>query len=341
MQKKNEYLATRPFDLYDLTLFELVAATGSFTRAGASAGLTQSAITRRIAGMEGKLGLRLFERTTRCVALTGAGEDLRARVAPLVAQTRQIVADFSSGQGLRPPELRVGVARSIGLAYLPGFFFAFQRAYPHVLLDIRQENSAEILRALDAGELDAGLLCPPRALPRSLVATHRFPDEFTLIVPPKSPLAAAWPARRPVWANDESPSVPPLVSQARNPVAEGPRQSRPLKIDEARDLLKSERWLLIDEHGHTGRGLRRWLTAHEWPIVPAMSLDSFDMIANLVSLGLGVSLVPHRTLPLYERRRAVLRLPLREKFTRELAVVVRKERKRSEVLEGLVRKVLF
>ena len=57
MRPVNEFLATGPFDLYELKLFHLVAEHCSFTRAGQAAGLTQSAITRQIQGMEAKLGL--------------------------------------------------------------------------------------------------------------------------------------------------------------------------------------------------------------------------------------------------------------------------------------------
>ena len=52
MQLKNEYLATTPFDLYELSLFHLVVKQGSFTKGGELAGLTQSAITRQIQSME-------------------------------------------------------------------------------------------------------------------------------------------------------------------------------------------------------------------------------------------------------------------------------------------------
>lgn len=52
MRAMNELLATGPFDLYELQLFHLVAEHRNFTKAGQAAGLTQSAITRQIAGME-------------------------------------------------------------------------------------------------------------------------------------------------------------------------------------------------------------------------------------------------------------------------------------------------
>ncbi len=302
--KIHEFLATVPFDLYDLGLFSLVCSQGSFTKAGASAGLTQSAMTRRIALMEGKLGLRLFERTTRQLRLTSAGRDFRARIEPLLAQTLDISEAFRSKLGLRPVELSIGVARSIGLAYLPGFFFAFQRKCPEIQLNVVQDDSQEILRALDAGELDAGLICPPRSLPRSLAATHRFRDDFVLITPPRL-------------------------------------NSAKISLAAARDLLADERWLLLKAHGNTGRAQRAWLEKQNWPIVPAMELDSFDMITNLVSLSLGVSMVPHRVLPLYGKRRSVNRIILSQRFSRQLAVVVRRGQAQSSPLKDFIAQVLF
>ena len=73
MQETHQYLATVPFDIYELHLLNLVAAHGSFTKAAAAAGLTQSAITRQVQGVESRLGLALFERTTRQVVATDAG----------------------------------------------------------------------------------------------------------------------------------------------------------------------------------------------------------------------------------------------------------------------------
>src|ERR1043165_9920292 len=85
MHAMNELLATGPFDLYELQLFHLVAEHRNFTKAGQAAGLTQSAITRQIAGMETRLGVPLFERTTRSVNLTAAGAGLYARSGAILA----------------------------------------------------------------------------------------------------------------------------------------------------------------------------------------------------------------------------------------------------------------
>src|SRR5690348_13275513 len=76
MRDMNEYLSTAPFDIYELHLFHLVAEHRSFTKAAEVAGLTQSAVTRQVQGIESSLGLALFQRTTRSVQLTPAGQAL-------------------------------------------------------------------------------------------------------------------------------------------------------------------------------------------------------------------------------------------------------------------------
>ena len=308
MSFMNQFLATTPFDLYELTLFQLVAETGSFTRAAERAGLTQSAITRQIRGMEGRLGVDLFERTTRHVCLTRAGQLLREKSKAILEATDKLLDEVQRMVGRMPPTLRIGVARSIGLAYLPGYFFAFQRKCPEVQLQVTHQTSHEILESLEAGQLDAGLVCPPPRLPPSLKVTHRFADEFTAITPPQFPLA-------------------PTVMKAT--------------MKQLKRHFENQRWLLIDRQGFTGRRLNHWLRTQGWLIEPAMELDSFDVIVNLVSLGLGVSLVPHRVLALYGQRRTVRRIAIQPRFSRELAVVVRRNRVTPEPLRSFVENILF
>ena len=95
MPGMNEFLATGPFDIYELQLFHLVAEHLSFTKAGRAAGLTQSAITRQILGMEQRLGTALFERTTRQVRLTPAGAALYARSGPILAGVNDAIPSMT------------------------------------------------------------------------------------------------------------------------------------------------------------------------------------------------------------------------------------------------------
>ena len=91
MRSMNEFLTTAPFDIYQLHLFHLVLKHGSFTRAAEVVGITQSAITRQVQGMESGLGMALLERTTRSVKATPAGEFLNDEARKLVGDVDAMI----------------------------------------------------------------------------------------------------------------------------------------------------------------------------------------------------------------------------------------------------------
>jgi len=161
----NEYLKTAPFDIYGLHMFHLVAQHRSFTRAAEVAGLTQSAVTRQVQGMEASLGLTLFERTTRSVSLTPAGEALQRESARLVGDVAQTLKTLREEFSDAKKEIRVGVSRSVGLAYLPGFFHANLRRLPEVGYRVSSLPGTDIFTGLEMNELDVGVLSPPRRMP--------------------------------------------------------------------------------------------------------------------------------------------------------------------------------
>lgn len=307
MRAVNEFLATGPFDLYELKLFHLVAEHRNFTRAGQAAGLTQSAITRQILGMEAKLGLKLFERSTRHVRLTAEGAALHARSGAILAEVDSALVALRGKSALLPRTLRVGVSRTVGLAYLPGFFRAFQRRFPEVQLHVSHATSGFVLSAVESGELDAGIVSPPPRLASGLEIARRFNDEFVLVLPPRSSLNA----------------------------------SQALPAAKLGEVLKRYRWLAITRQSITGKRLHGWLERAGVHAEPALEADNFDFIVNLVSLGVGASLVPHRVLALHPKTRPVMRVRTEPRFSRELAVVVRRARQRGAIVSGFVESVLF
>ncbi len=303
----NEYLAKVPFDLYALSLFRLVAEEQSFTRAAALAGLTQSAVTRQIRGMEEKLGLPLFERTTRTVKPTPAGVWLLTESHRLLGDVddvlRRIREEFADAKKV----VRVGVSRSIGLAYLPGFFHANLRREPQTGYKMCHERGNEIVRALEANELDVGVICPPKRVPKTLRVTHSFDDAFTLIASPE--IAATFPA-----------APKPAVLQA---------------------WAEKQNWLLTDEQSQTSQRLRLWMNRHACKVEPTLQLDGFDLVINLAALGMGVGFVPIRALALYSAKRKLKRLPWPDRFVRKIVVVVRNNREQPEHLRRFIDNVLF
>lgn len=218
--------------------------------------------------------------------------------------TERLKQDFAGAR----KAVCVGASRTISLSHLPGFFHANLRRLPEISCRVSSLAGADILSGIEAHELDLGVLCPPARLPRTVRITHRFADAFTLIAPVK------------VAENFQS-----LPKSARTRAA----------------WLAKQNWLLIEEATVTGQQLRGWMALEGLAAEPAMQLDSFDLIINLVSLGMGISFVPMRALALYGAKHTLTRLPLPRRFERELVVVLRRHRKLQEHLTRFVENVLF
>jgi DNA-binding transcriptional LysR family regulator len=302
---QHDYLKSVPFDLFELHLLHLVADRGSFTGAGTSAGLSQSAITRQIQGIEERLGVSLFERTTRRLAVTAAGQFLLKETAHILgdvdASIRRIREEFADA----PKVVRTGISRSISLAYLPGFFFANRRHRPDVEITVVHEAGSTILEKVESDTLDVGVLCPPARLPLNLTVSHRFRDDFVLITP-------------------EGFSPP----------------SRRAKV-KWKPWAESQNWLLLDARSQTGAQLQKWIARQRWKIRPAMEMDNFDSLIQLVALGMGASFVPHRALALHARKRGLRRHHTPTRFSRELVVVTRRSKNPAPHVAEFVRQILF
>jgi len=122
--------------LHDMTLFVEVARTGSFSRASANLGVPGATLSRRIAAMERRFGVRLFDRTTRRVALTDAGRRYFERCDDLVDQARLAQEALrDSAEGLTG-HLRVSMPVDMGVNHVGPLLTEFARRYPGISFDL-------------------------------------------------------------------------------------------------------------------------------------------------------------------------------------------------------------
>lgn len=306
LQKVQQYLTTKPFDLHVLHLFHLVVRHRSFTRAAREAGLSPSALTRQMQALEQRLGLELIRRTTRTMEVTEAGRFLAAEASRLVGNVAATLDGLQSAFGIAQPEVRVSVSRSLAMAHMPGLFHANHQRHPEVVCRVSYHTGSSILTGLEANETDVGVLCAPSPLPDSVRITHRFKDRFALIAPAE--LAARAPVKR---------------------------QER-LKL-----WLQDQPWLMLDAATQTGKSLRRWMLRQHLSVTPVMELDSFDLMINLVASGFGLAWVPRRALALYRRKESIVTLPMDVCFEREVVALTRKHRKLPPHVQHFVANILF
>src|SRR6266700_4443870 len=140
-------------ELNVLSAFLAVAEERSFTRAAKRIGVTQSALSHAIRGLEEQIGVRLLARTTRSVAPTEAGKELLAHLRPALGDIRGALDHLSALRDRPAGRVRLLVSPLAATAVLAPKLGQFARDYPDVVLDVTTDESRVDLVAagFDAG----------------------------------------------------------------------------------------------------------------------------------------------------------------------------------------------
>jgi molybdate transport repressor ModE-like protein len=144
-------------ELRHFLALEAVARTGSFAKAAASLGYTQSAVSQQIAALERMVGQRLVERPggPKPVSLTEAGRLLLTHADAIAARVAAAQADLDAlGKG-EAGTLQVGVFQSVGQRILPELMRRYLRGWPEVEVTLTESaDDEELLALVERGELD-------------------------------------------------------------------------------------------------------------------------------------------------------------------------------------------
>ncbi|NVO25193.1 LysR family transcriptional regulator [Donghicola mangrovi] len=125
-------------DLVDeLRAFVATAQTGSFTGAADQLGVSNRLTSKYVAELEARLGVRLFQRTTRKVGLTPAGEDLLARAPALLDDLDHLLSDVSEGSRGFSGVIRLSAPVTFGEVYVAGMLERFGQSNPELTFDLR------------------------------------------------------------------------------------------------------------------------------------------------------------------------------------------------------------
>jgi LysR family transcriptional regulator, hydrogen peroxide-inducible genes activator len=152
--------------------------------------VTQSTLSAGIQELEELLGAVLLERDKRKVMPTPLGEELAAHARHLLEQAAWMVARAHSGGEALQGRLRLGVIPTIGPFLLPKVLPAVRRAYPHLHLQLREDQSARLLEQLENGLLDAAVLAFPFAI-KNLAHEIFWEEDFMLALPAGHALSVA------------------------------------------------------------------------------------------------------------------------------------------------------
>ncbi|WP_460126042.1 LysR family transcriptional regulator [Pseudomonas sp. S2_C03] len=123
-----------------LDAFICAADEGSFSAAARRMGLTPAAVSKSVGQLEARLGVRLFQRSTRSLALTSEGERLYGQVRLPWGEIGDALTDLRQGAGKPAGTLKVSLAYTVGREYFVPLMNEFVRRYPDVVPDLHFDN---------------------------------------------------------------------------------------------------------------------------------------------------------------------------------------------------------
>ncbi len=281
--------------------FQALADTMHFGRAAEIVGVTQPALSAQIAEMEERLNCRLFERDRRVVRLTEEARLLRPRIARILEELRDIEAIARRGRQAMQGRFRLGIIPTIAPYMLPEALPAIRQRFPELQLELREAMTTTLIDDALNGRLDGFIAAEPLETP-ALASEKLFEDRFFLAVPAADPSFTSHP-------------VPP-------------------------ESLALDRLMLLEE-GHCLREQALAVCGHVKPVAMASyGATSLTTLLQMVSHGLGITLVPEMALEATSTMRDLKLVPFAEPApARTICLAWRRNSPRGDECRALARAV--
>lgn len=177
-----------PLELRHLRYFDAIAETQNFTRAAERLHVTQSTLSHQIRQLEEELGLVLFDRSHKKVALTEAGEMLRSHLMPALQQIDRGLQALSHPAEALSGEIRIAATHSFNTRLVPLCVSSFLAHHPGIKVSVEELSASLIAKRLASGHLELGVAYRPEDR-SELWFEPLYNEELKLVVSDRHPLA--------------------------------------------------------------------------------------------------------------------------------------------------------
>ena len=283
----------------DLDIFLVLAETGSFRRTAAQVHLSQSAVSGVVARLEEALGTRLFDRTTRSVHLTAAGQVFVEQARLLNAQTQEAVQRVQHITQIQSGKVSLAALPSLAATVVPRVMARYAEQHPDIALQLHDTLSGPAFDLVRAGTVDFALTAanPDYA---DLDYTPLSADGFVLLIPLNHRLAKG---KTPLnWLQ----------------VAELTHISMPLPAS-------------VRQYANAA------FIEHRIAFQPRYEVEHIATIHAMVKAGLGVAALPELAAAFVQQDGVVSRHLTGPDIQRPLGVVTRRHRSLSPAAQEMVR----
>lgn len=177
-------------DIAALDTFVAVTKCASFSEAAQQLHLTQPAISKRVAALEGELNTRLFDRIGRQITLTEAGRALLPRAERILDELEDSRRALTNLSGEVTGRLTIATSHHIGLHRMPPVLRSFMAHYPGVELDLQFRASEVICDDVEHGSLELGIVTLPSTPSDNLQVQAIWEDPLHIVCAKNHPLVA-------------------------------------------------------------------------------------------------------------------------------------------------------
>lgn len=272
-------------DLVSLSLFASVVRSGSISKGADAANLVVAAASKRMSALEETVGTALFERHSRGVTLTPAGQALFQHAQRILSDVDHLSADLSDYAAGVVGVVRLWANTSAVTQFLPAQLAAFIAANPGIRIELEEQNSREVVMAVADGRAD---LC---------IFADRTPEMGLTVLP---------------YAEDRLV----LVVPAGHPPAAG--DALPFEAALEHDFV------CLSEGTSIAQRLQAQADALGRRIKVRIRVRSFDAMCLMVAAGLGVAVLPLAAIQPHVRSMGLRHLPLTDAWAqRRLLLGVR------------------
>ena len=243
---------TQPLDTRQIRAFATLARRGSFTMAARELHLSQSAVSHSMKALETDLGCRLFDRMSKKVLLTQAGEQLLQHADKILLEmsaARESIQQLNKwGHG----RLRVGASTTACQYILPEVLNEFKKSYPQAMIHVEPGDTREALELLRTSQIDLAISLEPKR-DDDFDFVPLFTDEMYFVMAPSHQ-----------WA------------QAGRVV---------------REEISRQHYVLYNKNSFTFELVEEYFRGEDMVLNMVMEFGSMEAIKELVKLGLGVSIL--------------------------------------------------
>ena len=272
----------------ELKIFADLAQEKNFVRTAELNYLTQPSVSAHLKRLEEELKVKLFDRVPRKVSLTKDGEHLLPYAQEVLLKCENLKTRAMRYKNIVKGDLRITTIYSIGIYELAPLLKKFMRSYPDIHLHLQYNGASAIYDLVLNNKIDMGIVAYPEHHPKIQI-TPFATDRMVLIVPPNHRLAK----KRSVFLKE----------------------------------IRNEKFITFDKDIPTRKAIDKILDKKGVRVSIRTTNENVDTLKKAVEIGLGIAIVPCKTVQEEVRKGTLIRIPFRDiKFERPLGILTLKDR---------------